>query len=641
MKSALFAIALSLASAASAFAQPSPGPQSAAAPPSIPAPRDVAYPGVMRLEVDATDIARRIFRVKQTVPVAAPGRTTLLYPQWIPGNHAPRGQIEKVAGLVVRANGRVLPWTRDPLDVYAFHVDVPQSAGELQVEFQYLSPTATPQGRVVMTPEMLNLQWFSVSLYPAGYYARRIMVEASVKLPSGWGYGAALDVASKDGAVTRFKPVTYETLIDSPMFAGRNFRQFDLDPNGRSPVRLNVVADSPDELNVDANTLEKHRNLVRQADSLYGVRHFDRYEFLLAVSDRMGGIGVEHHRSSENGVGTGYFTAFDKAVDDRDLLAHEYTHSWNGKFRRPADLWTPSYSVPMRGSLLWVYEGQTQYWGYVLGARSGMLSKDEGLDALAATAAVYENQVGRRWRQLEDTTLDPVIARRQPQAWRTWQRSEDYYSEGQLIWLDADTLIRERSGGRRSLDDFARTFFGGKEGDLTPHTYTFEDVAAALNVVEPYDWTAFLTARVRDVASKPPLDGLTRGGWKLVYTETPTPYFTAVESAAKITNLMYALGVTLNREGDVTAVLWDSPAFNAGLTVSTRVLAVNGIAYSAERLKSAITESKSGNPLELLVKNGDHFQTVPLTYRGGLRYPRLERIQGAPDLLSRIYEPRK
>ena len=640
MKFLLFAFAAALAAAGPAAAQPSQGPQGAALPSPVAAPRDVAYPGLMRLEVDATDTARRIFRVKQTIPVAQDGRTTLLYPQWIPGNHAPRGQIEKVGGLVVKANGRVLPWTRDPLDVYAFHVEVPQGAGELQVEFQYLSPTATNQGRVVMTPEMLNLQWFSVSLYPAGYYTRRIMVEPSVKLPPDWGHGVALDVAGKDGDVTQFKPVTYETLVDSPMFAGRHYRQFDLDPGGRSPVRLNVVADTADELDVDPKTLEKHRNLIRQADRLFGARPYDRYDFLLAVSNRLGGIGVEHHRSSENGVGTGYFTAFDKAIGDRDLLPHEYTHSWNGKFRRPADLWTPSYSVPMRGSLLWVYEGQTQYWGYVLGARSGMLSKDEGLQALAATAAVYENQVGRRWRQLEDTTLDPVIARRQPQAWRAWQRSEDYYSEGQLIWLDADTLIRERSRGKRSLDDFARVFFGGKDGDYTPRTYTFEDVAAALNAVEPYDWTAFLQTRVRDLAPKAPLDGLARGGWRLVYTETPTAYFTAAQAAAKTTNLMYSLGVSLNREGDVTAVLWDSPAFDAGLTVSTRILAVNGIAFDAERLKTAITDAKSGQPIELLVKNGDHFQTLAIPYRGGLRYPRLERIEGAPDLLSRIYEPR-
>lgn len=371
------------------------------------------------------------------------------------------------------------------------------------------------------------------------------------------------------------------------------------------------------------------------------MRPFDRYDFLLAISDRLGGIGLEHHRSSENGVGTGYFTAFDKAIDDRDLLAHEYTHSWNGKFRRPADLWTPNYNVPMRGSLLWVYEGQTTYWGNVLGSRSGMLSRAEGLEALAATAAVYENQVGRRWRRLEDTTLDPILARRQPQPWRSYQRSEDYYQEGQLIWLDADTLIREESGGKRSLDDFARTFFAGKDGDFVVSPYTFDDVVAALNAVQPHDWATFLKTRVKEIAPKAPLDGLARGGWKLVYTDTPTDYFKAVEAASKSTSLTYSLGLSLNRDAEVTGVLWDGPAFTAGLTVSTKVLAVNGIAYDADRLKAAITSAKAGKPIELLVKNGDHFRTVSIPYQGGLRYPRLERIEGTPDLLSRIYEARK
>ncbi len=622
-------------------AEPSDGPQPYPMPPAVAAPRDVAYLGVIRLEVDATDTARRIFSVKQTLPVAQAGKMTLLYPQWIPGNHAPRGPIEKLGGLVIRANGQVIPWMRDAVEVYAFHIDVPQGVGELQIAFQFLSPTAANQGRVVMTPEMLNLQWASVVLYPAGHYARQIMVEPSVRLPVGWGYGVALDTASRDGDLARFRPVTLETLVDSPVFAGRHYKQVDLDPGARLPVRLNVVADTADELEIDPRILDKHRNLIRQADRLFGVRHFDRYDFLLAISDRLGGIGVEHHRSSENGVGTGYFTAFDKAVDDRDLLAHEYTHSWNGKFRRPADLWTPNYNVPMRGSLLWLYEGQTTYWGNALGARSGMLSRDEGLEALAATAATYENQIGRRWRQLEDTTLDPVVARRQPQPWRTYQRSEDYYQEGQLIWLDADTLIREKSAGKRSLDDFARTFFGGKDGDWTVSPYAFDDVVAALNAVQPHDWATFLTTRIKAVAPKAPLDGLTRGGWKLVYAETPTAYLKAVEAATKLTSLTYSLGLTLNRDAEVTSVLWDGPAFNAGITVSTKLLAVNGIAYDAERLKTAITSAKTGKSLELLLKNGDHFRTVTIPYRGGLRYPRLERIEGTPDLLSRIYEARK
>lgn len=644
LKSSFFALAMAGACAAAFPALAdigSTGPQPTTLPAAIAAPRDVAFPGTIRLDVDASDLQRRIIRVKETIPVAQPGRMTLLYPQWLPGSHAPRGPIEKVAGLVIKANGKVIPWTRDALEVYAFHVDVPAGAKELQIEFQFLSPTAPNQGRVVVTPEMLNLQWNAVALYPAGYFTRRIMVEPSVKLPTGWTYALALEDAGREGDVARFKPVNFETLVDSPMFAGKYGKVIDLDPGGKIPVRLNMFADTPDELDPSAEQVEKHRNLIRQADKLFGSRPYDRYDFLLAISNRLGGIGLEHHRSSENQVEPGYFLDWGAAVADRNLLPHEYTHSWDGKSRRPADLWTPNFNVPMRGHLLWVYEGQDQYWGYVLGARSGITSKDEALEALAATAAIYETRLGRRWRSVEDTTQDPVINARRPQPWLSWQRSEDYYSEGQLVWLDADTLIRERSGGKRSLDDFARRFFGGKDGDYTPRPYTFDEVVEVLNAVEPYNWREFLTTRIRQVAVKPPLDGLARGGWKLVYTEEPTGYFKAIEASSKTTNLSYSLGMTLNREGDVTGVMWDSPAFDAGITVSTRVAAVNGVAYDAHRLRQAITAAKGGKPIELLLKNGDHYRTVQITYAGGLRFPRLQRIEGTPDLISRIYEPKK
>jgi predicted metalloprotease with PDZ domain len=424
------------------------------------------------------------------------------------------------------------------------------------------------------------------------------------------------------------------------MFAGRYFRQIDLDPSGPAPVRMDIVADRPELLESTADQIAKHRELVQQAYKLYGSHHYDHYDFLVAFTDRMGGIGVEHHRSSEDGTIPGYFTDWAATPAARDLLPHEYTHSWNGKFRRPADLWTPNYNVPMRGSLLWVYEGQTQYWGFVLAGRSGLLSKQEAMDALAATAATYENRVGRQWRPVEDTTNDPIVAGRRPAPWTSWQRSEDYYSEGQLVWLDADTLIRERSGGKRSLDDFAKAFFGIQNGSWTPVPYTFDDVVTALNKVEPYDWATFLRQRIDEVAVKPPLDGLARAGWKLVYTDKPTDYFKSAEARRRNVDFTYSIGLTLNRDGELTAVQWDGPAFKAGLTVGGKLLAVNGIAYDADRLKEAITAAKTGAPLTLIVKTGDHFRTVQIDYRGGLRYPRLERIPNTADRLSAIYAPR-
>lgn len=623
-----------------ALAQPSPGPGPAPMPAAIPEARDVPYPGVLKLSVDATDLDRRIFQVRQSIPVAVAGPMTLLYPEWIPGAHAPRGQIEKLAGLKITADGKPVAWTRDTVNVFAFHLDVPPGAKTLEVEFQFLSATASDQGRVVVTQEMLNLQWLSVALYPAGYYTRQIPIEASVTLPAGWKFGAALDVASTRGDTTTFKAVPFETLMDSPMFAGKHYRQVDLDPGGRSPVRLNIVADRADLLEATPEQIQKHRNLVVQADRLFGSRHYDRYDFLLSLTDRMGGIGLEHHRSSENGREPEYFTSWGKMVSQRDLLPHEYTHSWNGKFRRGADLWTPDYATPMRDSLMWVYEGQTQYWGYMLSARSGLWTKQEALDALAGVAATYQYRVGRQWRDVVDTTNDPIIAARKPKGWLSWQRSEDYYSEGLLVWLDVDTLIRERTGGKKSLDDFARAFFGVDDGSWTPRTYVFEEVVATLNGVTPYDWAAFLKARLAS-ADKAPLDGFERGGYRLTFTDTPNAFQKAADTLNKRTDFTYSIGLGLNATGTITSVQWESPAFKAGLVVSAQIVAVNGEAYSAERLKDAITAAKGGKaPIELIVKTNEKYRVVKIDWTGGLRYPRLQRIAGAPDRLGDILSPR-
>jgi len=645
LKSALFAFAAALCVAGPLAAEPSPGPQPLPMPAPIATPRDVAYPaGTLKLEVDATDIERRIFRIRQTIPIAGGGPVTLLYPQWVPGGHSPRNALHNMAGLVVKANGKVVPWTRDPVQVFAFHLTPPADARSLEVEFQYLSPTAGDQGRVVMTPEMLNAQWLNLAFYPAGYFTRRIQIDAAIKLPEGWGYGTALETKGVEQGWTRFKTVDFDTLMDSPMFAGRYFKRYALDTSGKSPVRLNIVADRPELLAATPEQIEKHRELVRQADKLYGARHFDHYDFLLALTNRMGGIGLEHHRSSENGTDPEYFIDWAKKAPARNLLPHEYNHSWDGKYRRPADLWTPNFNVPMRDSLLWVYEGQDQYWGFVLGARAGLVTKQQTLDALAMTAALYsEGRPGREWRTVEDTTNDPIIASRRPIPWTSWQRSEDYYSEGQLIWLDADTLIRERTGGKKSLDDFGRAFFGVNDGDWKqPLTYTFDDVVKTLNAVMPHDWATFLDTRARRVAPAYPLDGLARGGYRLVYADTPTDYWKDTEASRKNIDFTYSLGLTLNREATITGVLWDSPAFKAGLTVGDKILAVNGIAYDTDRLKEVITAAKGGKePITLIVKDGDHFKVTPLSYHGGLRYPRLERIEGKPDLLTKIYDPLK
>jgi predicted metalloprotease with PDZ domain len=618
---------------------PAPPPSSSLSP-DIVAPQDVAFGGTIRLTVDATDVTRHIFRVTESIPIQS-GPLTLLYPRWLPGTHAPSGRIDALAGLMIQAHGRRLEWARDTLDVYAFHVDVPADATQLDLEFQFLSAGDGNEGRIVMTPEMLDLQWNSMILYPAGYFGRQIAVAPTIALPEGWQFATALETAATAGTSTTFKPVSLETLVDSPVFAGRHFKRVELNESAPVPVRLNIFADRPELLEAKPEQLDAHRALVREAYRLFNSHHYDHYDFLLALTDRMGGIGLEHHRSSENATVPTYFTEWDKNVDARGLLPHEFTHSWNGKFRRPADLWTANFNIPMRDSLLWVYEGQTQYWGHVLAARSRLWTRDQALDFFAAVAAVFAHRSGRAWKSLQDTTNDPITAGRRPIPWRSWQRSEDYYAEGELIWLDADTLIRERSGGEKSLDDFARAFFGIKNGDWAPETYTFGDVVNVLNAVYAYDWADFLHTRLENHQREAPLDGITRGGYRLVYSDAPSDTFKKTETRRKITDLTFSLGLVVGRENKVTDVLWEGPAFRAGLTAGTQIVAVNGVSYDSDRLKEIINSAKTNSEaIELLVKNGDRYTTVRLGYHGGLRYPRLERDSSVPPRLDEILAAR-
>ena len=613
-------------------------------------PSDTPYPGTLTLRVDATDLDRRIFRVRETIPVA-PGPLRLYYPRWMPGTHGPTGRITELAGLKINgAGGQPIAWKRDPLDPHAFALEVPAGTSTLEIEFQRLSPIDRESGRVVVTPEMLNVQWNAVLLYPAGHYDSRITVKPSLRLPEGWAFGSALQAASKSGATTEFEPVSVETLIDSPVFAGKHMTRVDLDPEataeGRAPVHLNVMADVPSELAMTAEQLAAHRALVTQADRLFGARHFAHYDFLLAISDRFGWIGLEHHQSSENGVSPGYFAEWAKSSVGRDLLPHEYVHSWNGKFRRPADLWTPNTNTAMQDSLLWLYEGQTQFWGDVLAARSGIVPVADMRDTLANVAAWAEAQRGRDWRNLQDTTNQAVMSdRREGNDWRDWQRGSDYYDEMVLVWLEADMLIREASNGTRSLDDFARAFFGVAPGSagsgLVPLAYTFADVVAALDAVQPHDWARFLRERLDTQRTGAQAQGLERSGWRLGWSEEPNSVSKNFAMRRRIDDFGYSIGIDVGKDNALGTVRWGSPAFEAGLSTSVQLLAVNGIAYKVERLKAAITEAKTGKaPIQLLVKDRDHYRTVAIRYSGGLRYPKLERIEGTEDRLTQVLSPR-
>ena len=612
-------------------------------------PSDAPYPGTIALRVDATDLDRRIFRVRETLPVT-PGPLRLNYPQWLPGTHGPTGRIAELAGLTISAAGQPIAWRRDPLDPFSFTLEVPSGARTLEIEFQQLSPVSGNSGRVVVTPEMLNVQWNGVLLYPDGHADSRITVQPSLRLPEGWSHGSALRPDAQDGGTVTFAPVSVETLIDSPVFAGKHFARIDLDPeavaNGRVPVFLNLVADTPAALLMTPEQLGAHRALVTQADRLFGARHFAHYDFLLALSERLGYIGLEHHESSENGVSPGYFTEWAKSSVGRDLLAHEFTHSWNGKFRRPADLLTPNTNLPMQDSLLWVYEGQTQFWGDVLAARSGLIPLAEMRDALASKAAWLEAQSGRGWRNLQDTTNQGVMdGRAESRDWHDWQRGSDYYDEMVMVWLEADMLIRDGSNGQRSLDDFARAFFGPQPGrpdaDKTPLPYAFDDVVAALNQVQPNDWARFLRERLDTHQRGAPLGGLARAGWKLAWSDEPNSFVKGITAQRKFEDFSHSIGIDVGRDGKLSTVRWASPAFEAGLRSSVQLIAVDGLAYQAERLKSAITAAKSTKePIRLLVKDGDHYRTLAIDYHGGLRYPTLQRIEGTEDRLGTLLAPR-
>ncbi|WP_026046395.1 M61 family metallopeptidase [Sphingomonas sp. PAMC 26621] len=605
---------------------------------SIPPPRDLPYPGSLKIAVDATDVAHGVFRVSETIPVKA-GPIVLLYPQWLPGAHAPQGQIDKVAGLTFHAGNRILAWRRDQTDMYAFHVDVPTGVSEINVTFDFVSATDADQGQVVTSPNLLGLEWISTMLYPAGHYVRQIVVEPSATFPAGWTAATALrPVQPATGGTIHYKPVALDTLADSPVFAGRFARSEQLSPD----VTLNMVADRPDQLAIAPAQLALERAMVDQATKLYGAQHYSHYDFLVALSDRvLTGVGLEHHRSSEDQMAPDSFLNWNDGVAERDLLAHEYTHSWNGKFRRPADLWTPDYRTPMRNSLLWVYEGQTQFWGKVLTARAGLISRDDAYDSLAQTAAAYAAQVGRNWRPLVDTTNEEILSNRRPEPFPSYQRDEAYYEEGQLIWLDADSLIREKSGGKRSLDNFAKAFFGVRDRDWGELTYTFEDVVTALNKVQPYDWAGFLHARVDERTPQPPLDGLARGGYALTYSDQPGRVWTAREKASETLDLSYSLGLRIGKDGAVTGVIWNGPAFAAGLSVGSKITAVDGDAYDDDGLKAAITRAKNdGKPITLLIKQGKTYRTVAVTWTGGLRYPHLVRTGKGPSTLDALYRSR-
>ncbi len=628
---------------------PQPQPEPVPLPPPIVAPVDRPYVGPLRLAVDLRNNIDRVEKVHEEIP-AEPGATemVLLYPQWIPGEHEPSGPIARLAGIITTVDGQRVQWVRDRVNVYAFHIPLTHGAKTVDLDFDYLSPIKPAAGRIEISDAIADLEWNEVVMYPAGYFSRDILVDTTLKLPSGWKYATALETASNPNDTVHFEPTPLNTLIDSPLYAGLHYERIDLSPSSTNVVRLNIFADAEADLKMTPEELQQHRKLAVEAEKLYGSHHYKHYDFLLLLSEKVGGIGLEHHQSSEDGHPANYLTDWPSGIVGRDLLAHEYTHSWNGKFRRPAGLWTPNFNVPMTDDLLWVYEGMTQYWGNVLTARAGMRTPEQTRDVFAHVAAGFAASPGRDWRPLVDTTNQPIVSQRAAVSWVSYQRPEDYYTEGELIWLDADTKIRELTNGSKSLDDFCKKFLGVYNGSFITYQYTLDDVVRDLNEVAPYNWKEFLRQRVYDLHPEVPTQGFAQGGYKLVYTDEPIQWRVKENAALGVadfsTSLGFSVGVphSTDHSNMISNVWWGSVAFTAGVTPNMVIVSVNGAAYSAEVLTNAIlTAEREKKPLQLQFRRDNHYLTVELPYYKGLRYPSLQRVDGTPDRLDDILAPSK
>lgn len=607
------------------------------------------YPGTIRLDVDATNAANSIFRAVETIPVT-PGQISLLFPKWMPGEHGPTGPIVDSTGLKFTANGQTLQWRRDDVDMYTIHVGIPSGANELQVNLEFDAPVAGEGGfsaGASSTAKMAVLSWNWLLLYPAGYSAEQINFQPTLKVPNGWKYGTALPQGNSGivpGQGITFAPSTLYTLIDSPVIMGEYYRKIDLSAAGEPrPAELDIAADSAAALAMPADTEQQYKNLVVEAGALFGARHYRDYHFLLSLSDHVAHFGLEHHESNDSRTGER------SLIDDTGrklmsgLLPHEYVHSWNGKYRRPAGLATPDYEQPMKGELLWVYEGLTSYLGDVLTARSGLLTPDLSRDGLAMIAAGMAHRPGRQWRPLVDTTVAAQVLYESPYQWSSWRRGVDFYDEGVMIWLDADTTIRKLTNNRKSLDDWLKVFYGQPDQptNAAPRVrpYTFDELVNSMNSVAPYDWRKFWNERVHYVGANAPLSGIENSGWKLVYTDQPSEIYAARASRGNL-DLTYSIGLTINREGVVGDSVFFMPAFQAGIVPGMKIVAVNGRKYAPEILRDALAAgTKSKEPLQLIVENNDYFKTVSIDYHGGERFPHLVREDGKPDLLTDIMRP--
>lgn len=604
-----------------------------------------AQNATIRLSADLREAPRRIFHAHLEMP-AKPGPLTLLYPKWIPGEHAPDGPISELVGLKLSANGKIIPWRRDDLDLYMFHIDVPGGTTTLEANYDYLSPLAGEGYSAGPTADQMLtvLEWNLVVLYPSGAPTDSLTYQATLRLPQGWKFASALTVEKQDPDEILFAPVSLTTLVDSPVLAGQNFRSIALAPDVKPSHHLNLAADSVAALAISDDDIAAYSRLVREGGALFGARHYDHYDFLVSLTNHFNSNGIEHHQSSDERVAERTFINSELEETSNSLLSHEFTHSWNGKYRRPAGLATPDFEQPMKDDLLWIYEGLTQYIGEFLSARSGLRTQDDYREALARVAA-YLDSPGRSWRSLEDTAVAAPFLYDAGQSWESWRRGVDFYDEGWLIWLDADVLIRQQSHGQKSLDDFCRRFYGPPDSSPKVVPYTLDDVIAALNAILPYDWRAFFNARVYEINPHPPVGGIERGGWQLVFNDQENAVMRVRESVDAVLDLRFSVGMVVQiaggeDNGRLIDVIPGTPAADAGLASGMRLVSVNGRGFTPGALHEAIAETKGGTkPIVITADNSGFVLTYNIQYHGGERYPHLVRNTAQPDLLSDTLRP--
>jgi predicted metalloprotease with PDZ domain len=597
----------------------------------------------IQITADLSDAPRELYHAEVDIPVTA-GPLTLTTPQWIPGNHRPTGPVKDITGVVFTADGKPLPWRRDDVDLYQFHLDVPKGVRTLHA---HLDCIVTAR----VTHKMAVLEWEKLLLYPAHVPVREIPIQPSLIVPAGWGVGTALTPINASvypvpatGSTTHFAATNVEQLEDSPIITGEYFHEFPLAPEITPKHYLDVVSDFPDDSNLRPAFLSEVSDLVREASAAYESHHYLQYHFLLTLSNVAGGEGLEHGQSSDNGVDEKGYADEAHQLAEADLLAHEFTHSWNGKYRRPVGLYQPDFATPQQGALLWVYEGMTQYLGNVLAARSGLKSQAQYRDILAASAANLDYKPGREWRSTGDTAIAASVLRGREPEWSNWRRGQDYYQEGELLWLDADTLIRKTTKDRKSLNDFLHIFLakGGNTGPLIV-PYTFEELVQDLNQVMPYDWSTFLHDRVDKINPRADLDGIERGGYKLIYADKPSPSeqtLKSIGSRRMNSTYWYSIGLRVSKEGGINDVRWNGPADKAGIAPEEKIMAVNGQVYSEDVLRAAIRDAKGKTePIHFILQSDTYVVTADVNYHDGERFPVLQRVDGSTDYMDEITKP--